>query len=73
LDENKCPRCGKVHNSPPVDPDQIIRDHAREISEQIDREVLAQVGKWMDEDKNYSIGTKEAYEEFVRIRNYKIP
>lgn len=30
---------------------------------------LAKVGRWMDEDKGYSIGTREAYEEFVRKRN----
>lgn len=26
-----------------------------------------------DDDQEYSIGTREAYEEFVRRRNYEIP
>ena len=64
-----CARCGKVHTEPPVDPDKIVADHAAEIARQIDLEVIAMVGGWMDEDKNYGIGTREKHEEFVRKRN----
>lgn len=32
-------------------------------------EELNQVGSWMDDDKDYKIGTQEEYEEFVRKRN----
>lgn len=30
---------------------------------------LNEVGGWMDEDKDYSIGTQEKYDEFVAKRN----
>lgn len=33
---------------------------------------IAEVGQWMDEDKDYSIGTQEAYDEFVKKRNYPL-
>jgi hypothetical protein len=32
-----------VHTGKPVDPEQIIRDHARAIAEEIDREIMS---KW---------------------------
>lgn len=34
---------------------------------------LLATGDAMDEDKGYSIGTKEAHEEFVKKRNYNGP
>lgn len=64
-----CKRCGIVHEQDPVDPKKIINDHADALAREIDLQVLAKVGRWMDEDKGYSIGTREAYEEFVRKRN----
>lgn len=33
-------------------------------------EPLAEVGKWMDEDKGYQESTLEKYEEFNKKRNY---
>lgn len=35
-----------------------------------EQEALLKVGELMDEDKDYEIGTQEAYEEFVKKRNY---
>lgn len=63
-----CHRCGRQ----PVDPNKIIHDHAADIARHIDMQVMATVGGWMDEDKGYSIGTQEKYEEFVRMRNKTI-
>ena len=32
---------------------------------------LLKVGKWLDDNKDYQLSTKEKYEEFVKKRNYK--
>jgi hypothetical protein len=32
---------------------------------------LEEVGKWLDDDKDYQISTQEKYDEFVKKRNYK--
>jgi hypothetical protein len=32
---------------------------------------LLEVGKWLDDNKDYQLSTKEKYEEFVEKRNYK--
>ena len=32
---------------------------------------LLEVGKWLDDNKDYQLSTKEKYEEFVKKRNYK--
>lgn len=32
---------------------------------------LHEVGKWLDDDKEYQISTEEKYNEFVKNRNYK--
>jgi len=66
---NTCRRCGKVHDADPVDPVKISNDAAAAIAREIDMQVIMQVGKWMDEDKGYGIGTQEAYDEFVKKRN----
>lgn len=34
------------------------------------KESLLKVGEWMDEDKDYEVGTQEAHDEFVKKRNY---
>ena len=33
-------------------------------------EELAEVGKWMDEDKRYELSTHEKQQEFAKKRNY---
>lgn len=32
---------------------------------------LGEVGKWLDDDKDYQLSTQEKYDEFVKKRNYK--
>ena len=32
---------------------------------------LIEVGKWLDDDKDYRLSTEEEYNEFVKKRNYK--
>lgn len=32
---------------------------------------LLEVGKWLDDDKDYQLSTREKYDEFVKKRNYK--
>jgi hypothetical protein len=32
---------------------------------------LIEVGKWLDDDKDYRLSTEEKYNEFVKKRNYK--
>jgi hypothetical protein len=71
---NKCPRCGKVHTCDPVDPEKIVQDHAKSLADEIDRQVMIKVGLKAGADIHagdggYGIGTREAYEEFVRKRN----
>jgi hypothetical protein len=34
---------------------------------------LEEVGKWLDDDKDYQLSTQEKYDEFVKKRNYKFP
>jgi hypothetical protein len=34
---------------------------------------LLEVGKWLDDNKNYQLSTQEKYDEFVKKRNYKFP
>ena len=34
---------------------------------------LLEVGKWLDDDKDYQLSTREKYDEFVKMRNYKYP
>ena len=38
-----CARCNRYHDSPPVDPESIKRDHAKELADEIDRQVLDQI------------------------------
>jgi hypothetical protein len=33
--------------------------------------LLLEVGKWLDDDKDYRLSTEEEYNEFVKKRNYK--
>jgi hypothetical protein len=68
MTDNVCKRCGKVHTEPPVDPDKIVADHAAEIANQIDYDILMAAANVMT-DKGYGLGTQEGYEEFVRKRN----
>jgi hypothetical protein len=35
-----CQRCKKYHHSPPVDPNKIVQDHAKELAKHIDQEIL---------------------------------
>lgn len=35
-----CPRCNKVHTCLPVDPEKIADEHAKEMADQIDEEVM---------------------------------
>ena len=63
-----CPRCGKVHDCDPVDPEKIVSDHAKALAHEIDRQVMIQAGLMMS-DKGYQIGNQADYEEFVRKRN----
>lgn len=65
-----CKRCGKVHSAPAIDVDKLTDAAAAELAREIDKEALLQVGAWMDEDKGYALGTREAYDEFVKKRNY---
>jgi hypothetical protein len=32
---------------------------------------LLEIGKWLDDDKDYQISTEKEYNEFVKKRNYK--
>ena len=32
---------------------------------------LIEVGKWLDDDKDYRLSTEQNYNEFVKKRNYK--
>ncbi len=34
-------------------------------------EPLAEVGKWMDDDKDYQLSTHEKQQEFAKKRNYE--
>ena len=34
---------------------------------------LIEFGKWLDDDKDYQLSSKEKYDEFVKMRNYKYP
>ena len=34
---------------------------------------LEEIGKWLDDDKDYQLSTQEKYNEFVEKRNYKFP
>jgi hypothetical protein len=34
---------------------------------------LIEVGKWIDDDKDYRLSTEEKYNEFVKKRDYKFP
>jgi hypothetical protein len=34
---------------------------------------LHEVGKWLDDDKDYQITTEEKYNEFMKKRNFKFP
>ena len=34
---------------------------------------LEEVGKWLDDDKDYQLSTQEKYNEFVKKRNYNFP
>lgn len=49
---------------------------AEQLAREIDRELLenlkAGVSATCDDTEGYSIGTREAYEEFVKNRNYDI-
>jgi len=36
-----CPRCNKVHNCVPVDPEKIAKEAAKDMAREIDNEVLA--------------------------------
>lgn len=38
-----CHRCGRVHNSPPVDVEKMKDDHAKELAAEIDRQVLDEI------------------------------
>ena len=33
-------------------------------------QTLLEVGKWLDDDKDYELSTQEKYNEFVKKRNY---
>lgn len=57
---NICQRCGKVHNSPPVDPDKIVASRADELAKEIDRQVM----------ESFQLSTHEKQSEFNRKRNY---
>jgi hypothetical protein len=35
-----CQRCRRYHNGPSVDPDKIVRDHAKDLAKAIDQEVI---------------------------------
>lgn len=35
-----CERCKRYHDSPPVDVNKMIIDHAKALADEIDREVL---------------------------------
>ena len=47
-----------------------IERGAEALAREIDKEILLSVGAWMDDDKDYVLGTREKYEEFVKKRNY---
>ena len=47
-----------------------IERGADALAREIDKEILLSVGAWMDDDKDYVLGTREKYEEFVKKRNY---
>lgn len=49
---------------------ESIERGAEALAREIDKEVLLRVGAWMDDDKDYVLGTREKYEEFVKKRNY---
>ena len=38
-----CNRCNRYHNSPPLDENKLIEKHAREIAQEIDREVIESI------------------------------
>lgn len=40
-----CPRCGRIHDCPPVDVEAIKRDLAAEMAAEIDRQVLEMMRK----------------------------
>jgi len=47
-----------------------IERGAEALARAIDKEALLMVGAAMDDDKDYTLGTREKYEEFVKKRNY---
>lgn len=66
-----CERCGRDHtNDKPYNEQEALNRAGDELAREIDKQALLQVGAWMDEDKGYSLGTREAYDEFVKKRNY---
>lgn len=44
------------------------KEKKAQARDKLRREIL-DVGAWMDEDKDYSIGTEQEYQEFVEKRN----
>lgn len=66
-----CQRCGKDHsNDEPLNYEDAVRESADEMAKAIDMEALKLMGAWIDDDKDYTIGTRDKYEEFVKKRNY---
>lgn len=72
----KCTKCV----GEPLNQQEIIEKAADEIAREIDRELMktmllaasnVMVDKGYDMDVEYAIGTQEAYDEFVKKRNYK--
>jgi len=41
-----CQRCRRYHNGPSVDPDKIVRDHAKDLAKAIDQEVMERLKRW---------------------------
>ena len=66
-----CQRCGKDHsNDEPLNYEDAVRESADEMAKAIDMEALKLMGAWIDDDKDYTIGTRDKYEEFVKKGNY---
>lgn len=73
-----CARCGRDHsNDVPFDEKKALDDAADELARNMDRELLmtmmlaaSNVMCDKGEGLEYSIGTQEAYDEFVKKRNY---
>lgn len=49
---------------------ESIERGAEALAREIDKEALLMMGAVMDDDKDYALGTREKYEEFVKKRNY---